>query len=110
METNSTPKNTKLEFIGFAIAFVAVFVFIAFFLYNNQTGEDKEAKMALIVKEAKETNETIQMLIEVAYKNDTTRFNDYQKHILKAVIADNIPEALDAMTPGFHKHKLTFKK
>lgn len=106
METNNTQKsNTSLSYIGFAIAFVTVFAFIGFFLYTNQTGEYKEAKLALEIKKAEETTELIQMLIEVAYKNDTTRFNDYQKNILKAVIANDIHTALDAMTPGFHTRK-----
>src|SRR5260221_14757269 len=108
MDTNNKSNNIQWDYVAIAISFVAVFGFIAFFLYMNQTGENTEVKAKLELRQALEVNETVRMLVEVAYENDTTQFNEYQKGILKAVINRDINGALKAMAP--HHKKVTLKE
>lgn len=95
--------NIKWEHIFFIVLGVVGFSFIGFLLYSNQIGESKDIEAMSKLKEEKEINETIRMLVEVAYQNDTTRFNDYQKSILKAIIKQDVTGALKAMAPQHKK-------
>lgn len=93
----------KWEVIFFVTLAIVGFSFVGYLLINNQTGEKKDIELAAKLKQSEELNATVIMLVEVAYTNDTTRFNDYQKGILKAVVANDIPKALHEMAPHHHK-------
>lgn len=94
---NSTNNGVKWEYVAFGAVFAIVFAFIAFFLYNNQTGEEREVKLLNELKQEQELNSTLRMMVKIAYENDTTNFNEYQHDLLKAVIDNNIHDGFAAM-------------